>query len=124
RNETVRRHATTRTTGVFADRRPAAAQAARRAAAHPMAADVARALGYLAADGAHGDHATAGPADAPGPSELELARIRHAGRHLAAQAGVRAAEDDADRDAQWPRLRELSGRHPGDRRCRLGAQCP
>ena len=36
------------------------------------------------ADGADGDHAAAGSAPAAGPSELELARIRDAGRILAA----------------------------------------
>src|SRR4051794_6502304 len=98
-------HATARTPALLRHRRPPAAEAARRAAPHPVAADVARAVGHLAADGQDGDHAAAGPADAAGPSELELARIRHAGRLLAIEAGVRAAEDDADRDGERPRLR-------------------
>ena len=63
-----------------------ALQAAGRAAADRVAAAGAGGMGHGAADGAHGDHAAAGPADAAGPSELELARIRHAGRLLAHQA--------------------------------------
>ena len=43
------------------------------------------------ADGAHGDLAAAGPADAARPSELELARIRHARRLLAAAQDVAQA---------------------------------
>ena len=117
-------HATARTPRLLRHRKPPAAEAAGRPAADPVAADVARAVGHLAADGADGDHAAAGPADAARPSELELARIRHAGRLLAAEEGVRAAEDDADRHGQRPRLRGLSERHPGRRRRRLGAERP
>src|SRR5258708_12498784 len=89
-------------------RQPPAAQAAGRLAAHPVAAGVAGAVGHCTPDGANGDHAAAGPADAARPSELELARIRHAGRLLAAQEGVRAPEDDADPHRQPPPLRAPS----------------
>ena len=117
-------HATARTPRLLADRKPPAAATAGRAAPDPVAADVTRAMGHLAADGADGDHAAAGPADAPRPSELELARIRDAGRLLAIEARVRAAEDDADGDRQRPCLRGLSAGDPGRGRRRLGIERP
>ena len=115
-------HASARTSRLFADRVAAAAAAARRAAADRVAAARAGGVGHGAADGAHGDLAAAGPADAARPSQLELARVRHAGRLLAAQADVRGAEDLAHRHAQCAGVRDLSAGRAGLRRRRLGAQ--
>src|SRR5689334_15275991 len=101
-------HASARTPRLFADRVAAGAEAAGRAAHDRVAPARAGGVGHGASDGAHGDLAAAGPADAARPSELELARIRHAGRLLATQAHVRAAEDLADRHAQCAGVRDLS----------------
>src|SRR5215475_15504039 len=79
-------HAPARTSRLFAHRVSAGAAIAGRIAVDRVAAACAGRVGHGAADGAHGDLAAAGPADAARPSELELARIRHAGRLLAAQA--------------------------------------
>src|SRR6185436_11192492 len=106
-------HAAPGSPRLLANRHPPAAEATGRTTPDPVAADVARAMGHLAADGADGDHAATGPADAARPSELELARVWDARRLLAVEARVRAAEGDADRHGQRPRLRGLSAGHPG-----------
>src|SRR4029079_16678809 len=87
-----KQHATTRTSRLLRYRRPPATDAAGRIATHPLAAAVARAIGDRAADGADGNHAAAGPADAARSSELELARIRHACRALPAQGSTAPAQ--------------------------------
>src|SRR5215469_3275930 len=92
-------HASPRTDRLFGHRRPPAAEIARWAAADRLAAARARGVGHGPPDGAHGDLAAAGPADAAGPSQLELARVRHAGRLLAAQAHDAGPADLADRHA-------------------------
>src|SRR5882724_5815905 len=79
-------------------------------------------MGHGAADGAHGDLAAARPADAARPSELDLARIRHARRLLAHEANARRLEDFADADPERQGVRDLSASGAGLRRRRLGAQ--
>src|SRR5499433_1502989 len=114
-------HAPARTSRLFAYRVAAGAEIAGRIAVDRVAGARAGRVGHRAADGAHGDFTAAGPADAARPSELELARIRHAGRLLAAQAHDGRTEDFADRHAQRAGVRHLSAGRAGLRRRRLGA---
>ena len=65
-------------------REPPAAALPRGHPAGGVAGALAGGLGPVAADGAHGDLAAAGRAAAARPAELELARVRHARRLLAA----------------------------------------
>src|SRR5437879_10092974 len=92
-------HASARTHRIFAYRQAAAAETARRPAADRVAAAGARRVGHGAADGAHGDLATARTAHAARSPELELARIRHARRLLAPQAHDGGPQDQPDRHA-------------------------
>src|SRR5262249_59870996 len=101
-------HAPARASRLFADRRPQATAAAGRLASDRVASAVAGRMGHGAADGAHGDLAAAGPADAARPSELDLARIRHARRLLASEADACRAEDRADPHLQRQDVRDLS----------------
>src|SRR5262249_40279988 len=100
--------ASERTPRLFADRRPQAAAAPGPPAAHRLAGAVAGRVGHGAADGAHGDLAAAGPADAARSSELDLARIRHARRFLAHEADARGSEDLTDADLERQGVRDLS----------------
>src|SRR6266568_6691879 len=68
---------------LFGDRRPAAAQAPGRGAARVLDHRQLRGLGYFSADGPPGAAGADRGAAAPRRAELELARIRHAGRRLA-----------------------------------------
>src|SRR5215831_9395440 len=77
-------HASARTSRLFAHRVAACAEAAGRLAHDRVAAARTGGVGHGAADGAHGDLAATGPADAARSPQLELARVRHAGRVLAA----------------------------------------
>ena len=95
-----RHHAPVRTPAILRNRSTSAARVPRRRSPRRLAGARARALGYFTPDGAHGHLAAAGAGAAARPSELELARIWHAGRILAHQAGVRAAQDHADGDVE------------------------
>src|SRR6266436_4051669 len=117
-------HAPARTSRVLPDRAPPAAETSRRAPPRAVAGALARGLGHLAPDGAYGDHASAGRAYAARSSQLDLARVWHAGRLLAAQAHAGTARRGPDRDAQWPRLRDLSAGGRSLHRERLGTQRP
>ena len=102
--------AAARTGRLFSHRRPAAAQAARRSASRILDHRQSRSLGHRQADGAPG----AGPAHRPDAAarraELELARIRHAGRRVALLRAVQAAQHSADARDQCARLRGLYAR--------------
>src|SRR5262252_2907307 len=65
-----------------------------------------------------------GPAAIARPTELELARIRHAGRVLAAEENARAAGHLADGHAECESVRDLSAGDRGLHRQRMGTQCP
>ncbi len=81
-------------------------------------------MGHGPPDGAHGDLAAARPTDASRPPELELARVRHACRLLAAAQGDAETQYQSDSHAQCTRVRDLSVGGEGLHRQRLGAQCP
>src|SRR5579884_2030084 len=116
-------HAPARTTVLLPDRRPAAAEIPSRRTACDLAGAGAGRMGHGQADGAHGDLAAARPADAAGPPQLELARIRHARRILAAAQSLQSARHIADGHAERARLRNLSGGGENLHRRRLGTQC-
>src|SRR5437763_9709321 len=105
-------NASARTSGLFADRSPAAAALSPRNPLGAMAAAGARRMGFVASHGADGDLAAARAAAIARPAELELARIRHAGRLLAAQENARAPAHLAARHAECKMVRDLPA---GDR---------
>src|SRR5215831_15806624 len=84
-------NASPRTSGLFADRSPAAAAVSARSPLGRVATDRARRVGFVASDGADGDLAAARGAAIARSAELELARIWHARGVLAAQENARAA---------------------------------
>ena len=96
---------------LLGDRRPSAAEAAGRRAAGVLDHRQLRGLGHRARDAAPGAagarHHRAAPARR---AELELARIRHAGRLLALLRALRAARHPPDARDQRARLRGLSAR--------------
>ena len=72
-----------------------------------------RGVGHLAADGAAGHSGADRTGAAPRRAELELARIRHAGRRLALLRIVRPPRHQADARRQCPHLRGLPARRRG-----------
>ena len=116
--------AAARTLRLFGDRRPAAAEAAGRRAARVLDHRQLRGLGYRAADGAAGAAGADRRAAAARRAELELARIRHAGRLLAVLRSLRAARHPADARDQCARLRGLSARRRAGQAARLGVHGP
>src|SRR5262249_60000885 len=117
-------NASPRTSGLFADRSSAAAAGPGRMPFGCGAAGSARRVGFVASDGADGDLAAARPAAIARPTELELARIRHAGRVLAAEENARTPGRLADGHAKCESVRDLSAGDRGLYRQRMGTQCP
>src|SRR5215467_11189735 len=117
-------NASPRTSGLFADRASAAASVYGRNSLGCVAPGSAGRVGFVASDGAHGDLAAPRPAAIARPTELELARIRHAGRVLAAEENARAAGHLADGHAECESVRDLSAGDRGLHRQRMGTQCP
>ena len=76
-------HTPARARRLFGDRRPAAAEAARRRAHRVLDHREPRSVGHRQADGAAGAAGADRAADAARRAELELARIRHARRRVA-----------------------------------------
>src|SRR6266545_4176536 len=64
------------------------------------------------------------PAAIARPTELELARIRHARGVLAAQENARAPGRLTHGHAERESVRDLSAGDPGLHRQRMGTQCP
>ena len=95
-------HAPARPHRLLAHRGPPAAALSQGHPAGGVAGVLAGGLGPVAADGAHGDHAAAGGAAAARPAELELARVRHARRLLAAAQDVRARRRRGRRSRSTP----------------------
>src|SRR5262249_1724292 len=93
-------NASPRTSGLFADRSSAAASGPGRNPLGCGATGSARRVGFVASDGTDGDLAAPRPAAITRPTELELARIRHAGRVLAAEENARAPGRLADGHAE------------------------
>src|SRR5262245_51379384 len=117
-------NASPRTSGLFADRSPAAASVSGRDPLSRVAADRARRVGFVAPNGAHGDLAAARPAAVARSGELELARIRNARGVLAAQENARAPGRLADGHTERESMRDLSAGDQGLHRQRMGTQCP
>src|SRR6266542_4993691 len=115
-------NASPRTSGLFADRSPAAASVSRRNSAGCVAGARARRVGFVASDGAHGDLAAARPAAIARPAELELARIRHARGVLAAEENARAPRHLADGHAERESMLDLSAGDSGLHRQWMGTQ--
>src|ERR1043165_105218 len=117
-------HTPPRARRLFGDRRPPAAEAARRRAADLLEQREPRGMGYRQADGAawasRADRAT----DAARRAELELARIRHARRRVALLRAVPAPEDPTHALDQCARLRRLPACRAAGQGRRLGVHGP
>src|SRR5262249_31156136 len=117
-------NASPRTSGLFADRSSAAASVPGRNPLGCVATGSARRVGFVASDGTDGDLAAPRPAAITRPTELELARIRHAGRVLAAEENARAPGRLADGQAACESGGGLTAGDRGLHRQRMGTQCP